>query len=372
MEENKSNRLQSIDALRGFDMLWIMGCESIVVSLSVLAGGSVLEWLARQMEHVPWNGFHFMDLIFPLFLFISGVSFPFSLAKRRANNNTNRDIHKHIFTRALLLVIFGFIYSNGGLKFDFATLRFASVLARIGLAWMFGALIYMHTGKNSVRFIWITAILLFSSLLTSLVPAPDAPAGASIFSPEGNIGPWFDRQFLPGIFYGGNFDPEGFLGIISAIATALAGMMAGTLLAHKGGISADKKAAILLFSGLLLIAASQLFNLIIPINKALWSPSFVFITAGISLSLLSVFYWIIDVKGYRKWTFPLRVIGMNSITIYMAQAIISFSAVSAFFIGGFASLFSKEVAELINACGYVTVCWLFLWFLYKKGIFLKI
>jgi len=372
MEDNKSNRLQSIDALRGFDMIWIMGFETIIITLSVFAGGSVLGWMAEQMEHVPWNGFHFMDLIFPLFLFISGVSFPFSLAKRRANNNTDRDIHKHIFLRAFLLVVIGFVYTNGGLKLDFATDRYASVLARIGLAWMFGALIYMHTSKNSVRFIWITAILLFSSLLTGLVPAPDAPAGASIFSPEGNIGPWFDRQLLPGTLYGGNFDPEGFLGIIPAIATALTGMMAGTLLADKGRFSANKKAAILLVSGSVLITASQLFNLIIPINKALWSPSFVFITAGISLVLLSAFYWIIDVKGYRKWTLPLRVIGMNSITIYLAQAIINFWAVSAFFFGGFAALFSKEAAGLINACGYVTVCWLFLWFLYKKGIFLKI
>lgn len=372
MEENKTNRLQSIDALRGFDMLWIMGFETVIISLSALAGGNVLQWMARQMDHVPWNGFHFMDLIFPLFLFISGVSFPFSLAKRRANNNTNQEIHKHIFIRAFILVILGIIYSNDGIKFNFATIRYASVLARIGLAWMFGALIYMHTGKNSVRFIWIVAILLFSSILSGLVPAPDAPAGASIFSPEGNIGPWFDRQLLPGKFYGGNFDPEGFLGIIPAIATALIGMMSGTLLADKGRISANKKAAILFISGAVLIAASQLFNMIIPINKALWSPSFVFITAGISLVLLSLFYWVIDVKGYKKWTFPLRVIGMNSITIYLAQAIISFMTVSAFFFGGFAALFSKEVADLINACGYVIVCWLFLWILYKKDIFLKV
>lgn len=372
MEENYKGRLQSIDALRGFDMLWIMGFETVVISLSTLFGGGVLGWMAKQMEHVPWNGFHFMDLIFPLFLFIAGVSFPFSLAKRKAENRTNREIHKHIFLRAFILVILGIIYSNDGIKFDFATLRYASVLARIGLAWMFGALIYMHTGRNYFRFLWIFGILLFSSLLTSLVAAPDAPAGASIFSPEGNIGPWFDRHCLPGKFYGGNFDPEGFLGIIPATATALLGMMSGTLLSEKVKFSPDRKTLILLGSGALFIAASMLFNLWIPINKALWSPSFVFITAGISMMLLSVFYWVIDVKGRRKWAFPLRVVGMNSITIYLAQAIISFWSVSSFFIGGLAALFSKEVAGLINALGYVAVCWLFLWFLYKKGIFLKI
>ncbi len=369
METQKKSRLQSIDALRGFDMFWIMGGPGIIASLYAMTGSGFLGAVNEQMEHVPWHGFHFMDLIFPLFLFIAGVSFPFSLAKRRANNQTNQQIHRHIFQRAILLFVFGLIY-NG--LFRFEHVRFASVLARIGFAWMFGALIYMHTNKLKTRVIWAFGLLIFDSLLLSLALAPDAPAGTDIFSPEGNIAAWFDRMFLPGALYGGNFDPEGLLGLIPATSSALFGMLSGELLASSGKITSEKKALYLGGAGIVFLVGALLLNFVVPINKALWSPSFVLVTAGISLLLLALFYWIIDVKEYRKWSFPFQVIGLNSITIYMAQSIVDFWGISNFFLGGIASMFSKEAGGLILSCGYIAVCWLFLWFLYKKKIFLKV
>ena len=369
METQKKSRLQSIDALRGFDMFWIMGGPAIIASLYAITGSSFWEQINEQMEHVPWHGFHFMDLIFPLFLFIAGVSFPFSLAKRRTGNETDQRIRQHVFKRAILLFIFGLIY-NGLFRFD--QIRYASVLARIGFAWMFGALIYMHTRKTQARVLWALGLLVFYGLLISLVPAPDAPVGIGIFSPERSIVAWFDRMFLPGVLYGGNFDPEGYLGLIPATSTALFGMLSGSLLASKGTISPVRKALYLFVAGIVLLIATILLNLVLPINKALWSPSFVLITGGISLLLLSLFYWVIDVKGYRNWSFPFQVIGLNSITIYLAQQIIDFWGISNFFFGGIASMFSKDTGSLILSCGYVLVCWLFLWFLYQKKIFLKV
>jgi len=371
MEKQNTNRLNSLDALRGFDMLWIMGAAGIVTSLHDLTGGNALGWLSEQMEHVPWSGFHMMDLVFPLFLFISGVSFPFSLAKRTAANEPKNKIYIHILKRALILVLFGILYNNGGFKFEFDTLRYASVLSRIGLAWFFGALIYMHTRRAISRYLWVFFLLLSYSLLISLVPAPDAPADADIFSPEANIVAWFDRRFLPGILCGGNYDPEGFLGIIPAIATALIGMLTGSFLA-KADLSSQKKTISLGLTGILMIIASLLLNIVIPINKALWSPSYVLVTGGISLILMTLFYWIIDVKGFNNWTFPLIVIGLNSITIYMAQSIIGFWNTNEFFFGGFTAIFPKDVASLISSCGYLMICWVFLLFLYKKKVFLKV
>jgi len=366
----KSNRLYSIDALRGFDMFWIMGGAGIVMSLANFSGTEWLNWLGNQMHHVEWRGFHIMDLVFPLFLFIAGITFPFSVSKRRKNGQTIRQIYRHIFTRAFLLFLFGLIY-NGLFEFD-GHLRIASVLARIGFAWMFGALIFVNTKKTSVQLIWTFGLLIFYSLLFSLVPAPDAPVGLDIFSPQGNIVNWFDRMFLPGRLYAENYDPCGILGIIPATSNALLGMLTGKLLLSSGKITQNKKTLYMLYSGFIFLFAAVLLDPVIPVIKKMWTPSFVLITAGIGLILLSVFYWIIDVKGYRKWAFPFRVVGLNSITIYLGRHIINFALIRDFFFAGIASKCPKEVSAIILSCGYVLVCWIFLWFLYKKKIFLKV
>ena len=159
-DENKPaiKRLYSLDALRGFDMFWIMGGEGIFVGLASLTGWPIFKWWAIQCEHVPWHGFHFFDMIFPLFLFIAGISFPFSLAKRTAMNDSRYSIYKHVISRGLILVILGIVYNNG-INFDFAHLRYGSVLGRIGLAWMFASLIFMNT-KLNFRIVWFCVILI--------------------------------------------------------------------------------------------------------------------------------------------------------------------------------------------------------------------
>ena len=182
--ENKPaiKRLYSLDALRGFDMFWIMGGEGIFVGLATLTGLPIFKWWAEQCEHVPWHGFHFYDMIFPLFLFIAGISFPFSLAKRIANNDSRKSIYKHVLSRGLILVLIGIIYNNG-VNFDFAHLRYGSVLGRIGLAWMFASLIFMNT-KLNIRIVWLCVILIGYWVMLRLFPAHDL-GSTDIFSREG-------------------------------------------------------------------------------------------------------------------------------------------------------------------------------------------
>jgi len=372
MKEVPSGRLLSLDALRGLDMMFITGLGGVVVSICALFPGGAESWLATQFDHVEWNGFHFEDLIFPLFLFISGVSFPYSYANQLRKGMNRKAIYLKIFRRGILLVLLGLVY-NGFLKLDFAHLRFGSVLARIGLAWMFAAIIYINTGKTA-RILISVAILLGYALLLCLCTAPDAPAGAGPLSFEGNIVGYVDRCLWPDHLYrhgGGIFDPEGLLSTVPAIVTALLGMMTGDL-TRLETMDGKKKTLTMALSAVLLLAAGYLLSLYLPICKKLWSSSFVLVAGGYSVAAFALFYWIIDVLGYRRWTLPFRVVGMNSITIYMLSAILSFECIIDYFLGGLIGLLPDVWREVVWSTAWLACMWLVAYCLYKCKIFIKI
>ena len=364
-------RIQSLDALRGFDMFWIVGGERIFTGLAALTGWFPFVWWEKQLHHVAWHGFTFEDMIFPLFLFIAGVSFPFSMVKRTESGASRKSLYIQILRRGFTLVLLGLIF-NGLLNFDFSRMRFASVLGRIGLAWMFAALIFINTNKKNVRVLWCAGLLVFYWLLLALVPAFDNP-GADRFSMEGNFTSYFDRLFLPGRLYLEIHDPEGWLGIIPATVTAMLGMLTGQFLMwRKEGLTEQRRTGYMAIAGIVLVVVGLLWDIVFPINKNLWTSSFVCFVGGLSLLLFSLFYLIIDVWGYRKWSFFFTVIGMNSITIYLAQRMIRFSYTSDFLFKGMIGWFPESWAPLLNGCAYVAVVWVFLYFLYRQKIFLKV
>lgn len=368
----KNQRLMSLDALRGFDMLFIMGFSGLIAKLCAILPEMITDEIARQMGHVAWDGLAHHDTIFPLFLFLAGVSFPFSLAVQRNKGATTGDIHKKILRRMLMLILFGLIY-NGLFQFNFAELRCASVLARIGIAWAAAAFLYVHFGLRTR--ITIAAVLLVGyGLLSKFVAAPDVPGGDPL-SMEGCLVGYIDRLLLPGrlLYNNGNFDPEGILSALPAIVTAMLGIFTGELIRTPNEkISGNRKTLWMLTGALALALTAWLFQGALPINKQLWSSTFVCAVGAYSLVMMALFYYIIDVRGWQKWTFPLRIIGMNSITIYMVQRIINFGSISRFFLGGIASLCPEQWAAVIQAAGFVAVGWLFLYFLYRQKIFLKI
>ena len=368
--EPKSKRLVSLDALRGFDMLWIMGGERIITALANLTGLAAFTWAAKQMDHVEWNGFHFYDLIFPLFLFIAGVSMPLSLDKRKASGESKAKIYRHIFIRMITLVIFGIIY-NGFLDLNWGHIRYASVLGRIGLGWFFAAIIVLNC-KPKWWYAWFGGILMFYWAILSLIPVPGY--GAGNLTMQGSLVGFIDRLLLPGHLYLEVHDPEGILSTIPAISTALMGAMTGNFLRIPDQkISGLKKALWMGIAGIISLGLGGLWGLLFPINKNLWTSSFVLYTGGWSLLLVALFYVIIDVWGWKKWAFFFIVIGMNSITIYMFQAgIINFYSSTEFFFSGIIKSFGENWQPLIGAIGYTTVCWVFLYILYKKKIFLKV
>ena len=370
--ENKPavKRLYSLDALRGFDMFWIMGGEGIFVGLASLTGWPLFKWWAEQCEHVPWHGFHFYDMIFPLFLFIAGISFPFSLAKRISSNDSRSSIYKHVISRGLILVVLGIIYNNG-INFDFAHLRYGSVLGRIGLAWMFAALIFMNT-KLSFRIVWLCGILIGYWVLMMLFPAHDL-GSTDIFSREGNLASHIDRLLMPGRLYLGNHDPEGLFSTIPAIGTALLGMLTGEFMLSKYlNDKPYRKVLYLVLAAVTLMIIGKVWNIAFPINKNIWTSSFVCFVGGLSLLLFSVFYLIIDVLDYKKWAVFFVVIGMNPITIYLVGRIVNFRIATKFFFGGLTAIMPETWTPLINGIGITAIAWVFLYILYKKKIFLKI
>lgn len=364
-------RLLSLDALRGFDMLFIMGFAGLVVALCKLWPGDFSAWMSAQMGHAAWDGFFHHDTIFPLFLFIAGISFPFSLAKQRGKGLGERSIRLKVIRRGLTLVALGLVY-NGLFNLDFATLRLPSVLGRIGLAWMFAALLFIHFGVRT-RIAIAAAILVGYGLLLQFTAAPDA-AGAGPLTEAGNIVGYIDRTIMPAHLYGGRgFDPEGLLSTLPAIVTAMLGMFTGEFVRRpEEQVPGSRKALRMAAGAVVMLALALCLNPLQPINKKLWTPAFVFAAGAYSLGMFALFYYLIDVRGWKRWTLFFRVIGLNSITIYLAQRIIGFGRISDFFLGGAASKCPEAVAAVVNGAGYVAVCWLFLYFLYKKNTFLKV
>jgi predicted acyltransferase len=292
------------------------------------------------------------------------------MAKRISNNDSRRSIYKHVIGRGLILVFLGILYNNG-VKFNFESLRYGSVLGRIGLAWMFAALIFMNT-KLTSRIIWFWVILLGYWLLLVLFPAHDLGA-TDIFSREGNLASHIDRLLMPGRLYLGNHDPEGLFSTLPAIGTALLGMFTGEfMLSNYLNDKPVKKTMYLALAAVALMIIGQVWNLAFPINKNIWTSSFVCFVGGLSLLLFSIFHLIIDVWQYKKWAFFFVVIGMNPITIYLAGRIVNFRSAARFFFGGFTSILPETWAPLIDAIGITAVGWVFLYILYKKKIFLKV
>lgn len=375
-----TGRLVSLDALRGFVMFWIMSGEHIIHALAKAAPIPVFVWMSSQLHHTDWDGITFYDMIFPIFLFVAGVSMPYSFEKKMKTAGVNspmelpskekRKIYLTMLKRTCKLLVLGFVV-NGLLRFDgFDQTRFASVLGRIGLAWFFAGIIYLNFDFKK-QVCWLVTILVGYYLILLFIPVPGF--GAGILTPEGSFSSYFDQQFLPGRLHSKVYDPEGLFSTIPAVGTALLGIFLGTFLKSKDDFSANKKIVVMVTSALVLMLIGLIWDYDFPINKRLWSSSFVCFVGGFSILFFTFFYLIIDVLGFHKWAFPLILIGSNSILIYMASdGLVNFKYTAEFLFGG-AIKFSPVIWQPVFTTISVTVVQLaLLYFLYKRKWFLKI
>lgn len=355
--KQKPQRLMSLDALRGFDMFFIIGGGALITQFTK---NSPWEWdnvIGEQMQHVAWEGIHAMDLVFPLFMFLAGVAIPYALSSKLERGDTKLSLLKKVFKRVLTLVVLGLVY-NDALSMHLDSLRVASVLGQIGVAYGIAAAICIYSKHWRTAGYWCGGIMLGYAALQLWFPVPEFGIGE--LTREGSINAYIDQHYLPGRLYGGTFDPEGILCMVSASAIVLMGYLAGMLIRSES-YTEGKKCQILAALGTGLILLGALLDPFYPVIKSLWTTTFNLYAGGISMLLLLGFYYVIDVLKFQKWAFFFTVIGVNSITIYLAHRFVDFGKLSNFIFGANSTLATVILLE-----------WLFLYFLYKKKIYLKV
>lgn len=418
-----SQRLMSVDALRGFDMFWIIGADSLVYALNRMSQTPPTRFLARQLEHAEWAGFRFYDLIFPLFIFIVGVSLVFSLTRTIALEGRTRAIQR-IVRRSLLLFVIGIFYS-GGLTNPWPDLRLMGVLNRIALAYFFAGALFCFFRPRALAAICVGLLAGYWALMT-FVPVRDLPltrsalaqraaeAGhpevAALFKAERNpsavkdspawaaaremfyattnrvtgrfdaglnLANHLDFECLPGRKYDTFYDPEGLLSTLPAVATCLLGVFAGLLL-RMPTLAGRQKVAWLIAFGLAAATLGWLWDAQFPVIKKIWTSSYVLVAGGYSAILLGLFYLVVDLWQARAWCQPFVWMGMNSITIYIAANILGgFRRLAPRLAGGdVKAFFDERVAQgcgelVISLVGLLLAFWL-VRFLYQRKVFLRL
>ena len=371
MEKKSSfveSRLLSLDTLRGFDMFWIIGGEELIHTLSKLYPNSFWIQFSKQLEHPYWNGFTFYDLIFPLFIFLAGVSTPFSIGKALNDGKSKKEILLKVLKRGLILFLLGLVYNNGLEIKPIDDIRFMSVLGRIGITYVFANILFLYV-KETLLIYWFACLLIVYWLILKFTSAPGFSMGD--LSMEGNFASYIDRNVLPGKLSRGIHDTVGLFNNIPAIGNALAGIITGIYL-QKVEPTQSKKALYMALFGLIALVIAQVWNLDFPINKNLWSSSFVMQTVGLSLLLFAVFYYVIDVLKYNRLTLFFQVIGMNSILIYISNKFIDWDYTAKAFFKWLEQLVGEPYSILVIAVATVIIKWIFLKFLYNKKVFLRV
>lgn len=360
------SRLASLDALRGFDMFWIAGADDIVYALHKVATAGPIAFFATQLTHKKWEGFAFYDLIFPLFVFIVGVSIVFSLTKTIEQGGRAAAI-KRIFIRALLLYLLGVIYS-GGIAKGLEQVRLLGVLQRIALCYFFAAILFCTFRLRGLVITCVALLVGYWAMMT-FIPVPGV--GAGNFAEGANLANWIDKEYLPFRKWDGDHDPEGLLSTLPAIATCLLGVFAGLLL-HDTRLAPREKVRWLAIAGIAGLAAGFLWGLQFPIIKKIWTSSYVLVAGGWSCLLLAFFYQVIELWRATKWAQPFIWIGMNPITIYLVAAWFPFRDIANRLAGGPVKAALGAWGEVLITALMLALVVLLARFLYRRKIFLRL
>ena len=360
-----SDRIVSVDALRGFDMFWIAGGGPLVIEFFRLFSNPLPPWLERHFDHVEWEGFVGWDLIMPLFLFIVGVAMPFSVGKRIARGDSRSIIYRKVLWRTAVLFVLGIAAQGNLLAFDLGKLHlYCNTLQAIAAGYLISAIALVELPVRWQSAL-VGALLILYWVLMALVPVPGV--GRGVYTADGNLAMWIDKSTL------GRFqDGTTYTWILSSLAfgaTVLIGVLAGHLLRLR--LPGPRKVFLLFISGLGCLLAGWIWSFSFPIIKHIYSSSMVLWASGWSLLLLALFYAVIDVLGFRRWAFPFTVVGMNAIVAYLAPDFIEFKYSSEALFGGLARHLGM-FGNVLLAFGAFGLLWVALYYLYRNRTFVRI
>jgi predicted acyltransferase len=370
-----SSRLTSLDAFRG---------ATIAAMILVNNPGSWSHVYA-PLRHAQWHGWTPTDLIFPFFLFIIGVAMPISFGKRLARGDSKLELVKHVIRRSLIIFGLGlFMAAFPKVWANWDTLRIMGVLPRIAVVYLFASLLYLALDRRG-RWVAVAALLLLYWALMTLVYVPGV--GPANLTPEGNLGAYLDRLILgqQHLWRGDPWDPEGLLSTLPAIVTTLLAIFIGEWLLSDR--LQKQKVVGLLVAGLIGVVIGTLWGKVFPINKSLWTSSYVVFTAGMASLLLAIFYWAIDVRGWTAWSKPFVVYGMNAIAVFVLSGLLTrtlgrwrvpagdgttTSMYNWIYTHVFASWAGPLNGSLAFAISYILFWLVLMWILYRRRIFIKI
>lgn len=361
-----ATRFMALDALRGFDMFWIIGADELVQALHKISDTGVVNLLATQLTHKDWAGFAFYDLIFPMFVFIVGVSLAFSLSRSLEKNGVGGTCVK-ILRRAVLLYLLG-IVCYGGLSVPVEKIRLLGVLQRIALCYLFAGFVFCFF-KTRGRIITCLSLLAGYWALMTFIPVPGV--GTGNFDEGYNLANYIDKQYLPLRKWDGDHDPEGLLSTLPAIATCLLGVLAGQFM-RIPTMDQRRKVKWLVVAGVALASVGWLWSLQFPVVKKIWTSSFVLVAGGYSCLFLAAFTQVIEVWRFQKWAQPFIWIGMNPITIYLVCHLVSLDSVASRFVGGDVAKLLGTYSPLVSSCTTLLLAILLCRFLYQRKVFIKV
>ncbi len=373
LARSATERLVSLDVFRG---LTIAG----MVLVNNPGSWSHIYW---PLGHASWHGWTPTDLIFPFFLFIVGVSITLALGGRVENADKTRGVYGKIIKRTFIIFALG-LFLAGFPYFNLGTIRIMGVLQRIAICYLVAALIFLKTNLRQ-QLIITAALLVGYWLIMTLVPAPGFNSGD--YSREGCIACFIDRKVLGSHIWsqGKIYDPEGLLSTLPAIATTLLGVISGALL--RSSRKQYEKVSLLFIAGLSCIIAGWLWNLFFPINKSLWTSSYVLFTGGLAMQFLALCYWLVDMKAYRRWATPFVVFGVNAIALFVGSGLMArlmglikvpradgtrIALKTWLYDKLFLSWLPPYPASLSFAIAFILLWLGLMWILYKRKIFIKI
>ena len=370
-------RVAAVDALRGFAIFWILAGDPFAWALHDMAAGkegpiiAAVQFVSDQFKHVPWEGIRFYDFLFPLFVFVVGISVVFSLSSL-VEREGQWAAHKRVFIRSFLLFALGLIY-YGGASNLWPEIRLLGVLQRIALCYLFASLLFLHLDIRGLAVAFVSLLVGYWALMT-FVPIPVVGAGS--FTEEANLARWVDAEYLPGKRLYGEWDPEGLLSTLTAIATCLLGVFAGLLL-RDTRLSPMQKTQWLIGGGAVLVAASYLWGLQFPVIKNIWTSSFVLVAGGYSLMLLGTFYLLTDIGGRTHWFTIFLWTGANAIALYMINNLVNFYGLARKLVGVHVTAFldaqlTKGAGSFLVVVVGLTLAVALARYLYRRKIFLRV